>query len=295
MNRLFITLTLLVVGTALTGCGGGGGGGGGAANGNNSNTAKLFQDDLNWLKSSTQTSAKATNNQFNGAVTKAFGGDQPLDVYKFVSARVKHVYSHDEVNNFRITVSFNGQSESALIKDLMGEEDISNGEIFQAGANVGAALAYFQKQTNYDVLVALPTGPLKVNSFRVGLVSLTKYYAFLPDDKGNLIPIPPEGRVSVLVHEGRHSDCPQGIQSDDCAFGHRICPSGPAAGEPACDNSIWGPYALGGVYLTSTLTNYPQSSLEFHIVQFMADDSFSRLSKQQFDALSTTEPLLGSM
>jgi hypothetical protein len=306
MNRFLrakiISTIIILMGLTVVGCGGGGGGG--AASGSNtadSNTGKLFQSDLKWLQSSVQASAKAADSQFNGAVTKAFGGDQPSDVYQFIRERVKHVYSDTEMAEFRVTARWGANSSQQwLIKEMSGE-DISNGTVFQSGANDGASLAMFLKINEknmglpIDLTVALPTGPLRVDSFRVGLVRLTKYYSVLPDDKGNLLPLPPESRISTLVHEGRHSDCPQGIQSDDCAFSHRICPSGPAKGEAACDNSLWGPYALGAIYLMSTLNNYAPNTKEHHLVKFMMEDSLSRLTKEQFEALETTDPLLGSI
>jgi hypothetical protein len=284
----------------FAGCGGGSGGGnnsdgGCTIGGGNSSTARLFENDMNSLKNDGQFSAKATDTQMNGAMTKVFGGTASSDVHRFIRERVKHVYSFNEILGFTIDVFSNNQKVySGSLKSMMGDEEDDSGPLNVAGANIGAGLAMAEHSEDLEIKIRLPTGAKDVGSLRLGLVALTKYYSVIPTQDGKEISVPLEGRVSVLVHEGRHSDCPKGFSSSDCGFMHRTCTSGAAAGYPACDNSYWGPYAIGGLYLKSALSKYRSSSMNYRILQVMMDDSFSRLTNDQMDALYTTKPLLNS-
>jgi hypothetical protein len=302
MNLFFVFFSFIVI--VLTGCGGGGGGSSTPVpNNQNPNSAsasgsmqKRFQEDLAWLRSSQQLSAQSVDSQMSGAFSKAFGSTNSNSVYNFVRERVKYVYTYNEILNFNVTVRNGGQSMTGPLKQFIGEDDNkqTNGSVNMAGANIGAGLAHAEFDSGYEISIDLPVGKKEAGSFRLGLIALTKYYSIIPTSSGEELSVPAESRISVLVHEGRHSDCPEGFESINCGFTHRNCSSGPAAGLPACDNSLWGPYALGALYLKGTLNNYPRNSLNYRIIQSMIDDSFSRLDSQQMDALTNTEPLLNS-
>ncbi|MBY0386072.1 hypothetical protein K2X05_13015 [bacterium] len=290
-QRLFFISLMSVI---YVGCGGSGGGGGNASN-TGTPTTRLFENDMNLLNNDSQFSAKATDTQMNGAITKVFGGTESRNVHRFISERVKYVYSFDEIFGFNIDVFSNNQKVySGTLKSMAGEEENDSGPLNIAGANIGAGLAIAEYSENLEIKIHLPTGAMDIGSLRLGLVALTKYYSVIPTQDGKEISVPLDGRVSVLVHEGRHSDCPSGFSSDNCGFMHRKCTSGPAAGYPACDNSYWGPYALGGLYLKSALAKYRSSSMDYRIIQALMDDSFSRLTENQMDALYTTTPELNS-
>ncbi len=284
-------LSISVLCLLFAACSNGGGGG------SSPSTNSVFDRDMKWLASDSQYSGKATDVQMNGALTKAFGGTEKSDIHQFIKARVKHVYSYNEMLTFNTSVKQDGQVLfNGPLKELIGNEDLqpTEGDIKVQGANIGAGLAMAEAQSGYDLSIRLPTGQQELGSFRVGLVALTRYYSILPTADKKELAIPAEGRISVLIHEGRHSDCPRGLEAEDCGFFHRTCTSGAAEGFAGCDNSIWGPYALGAIYLRGALANYDSNSLEFRILEFMMDDSFSRLTNDQMDALYNTEPLLNS-
>jgi hypothetical protein len=66
------------------------------------------------------------------------------------------------------------------------------------------------------------------------------------------------------------------------------------AGIDACENAFWGPYAMGAIYLKANQRNNPYGSVEYRIIEFMADDSLSRLDSAQKNALYNSEPELNS-
>lgn len=123
-------------------------------------------------------------------------------------------------------------------------------------ANVGSA-AYFDAWSDPSAanLSLSGSSPLHVSSTRTGLIVINsaRYATFTS-----------HARLSILLHEGRHSDCTGGLtqvqinklktgdQSDlsTCAHTHDVCPVGHSlAGEIACDDHLWGPYSVQYVYL----------------------------------------------
>jgi hypothetical protein len=292
-KSLFFFVSTVFAGMTLAGCGSSGGGGGGSAP---SGDAR-FKYDMTALSNSPMISAKSVDSQMNGAITKAFGGTNNSDVRQFINERIKYVFHVAEALNFRVSAynSLGQLEESGTLGEILGDDaKPTSGQVNTAGMNIGAGLAAAEYDSGYEIKIQLPQGVLDAGSYRLGLVVITKYYSVIPDAKGKEYATPLEGRASVLIHEARHSDCPNGNGSSDCGFMHRECASGAAAGIPACDNSTWGPYAMGALYLKSTKNNHPVDSIEYAIIESMADDSFSRLDSQQKNALYHSNPELNS-
>lgn len=285
--KLSVFISIIFVCVLISGCGGSGGGGGTSGN-------ATFKQDMKWLSSSSMVSAKSVDTQMNGALSKAFGGTTKADVSQFISERIKYVYHVSEAANFKVSAYSSGAFlGETTMRELMGG-DMDPSTDFTAAMNIGAGLAMSENENNIDLKVHLPEGIVDAGSYRMGLVFLTKYYWVLPTDTAQTIQQPTEGRISTLVHEARHSDCPNGEGQPDCGFGHRECSSGPAAGLPACDNSFWGPYAMGALYLRGTQDNHAMDSMAYRLIEFMADDSLSRLDAAQKNALLNSDPQLNS-
>jgi hypothetical protein len=292
------TLATISLALSITACGGGGGGGGGASNGSTP-TNQLFIADMGKLSGSEVKGFAKANALIDNSFTKSFGGSSSADVKAFIEARVKHVYSTKEVEAFPVDIIFsNGHKETRVLNELFGgesetEANPSGSQL--AGVNYGA-LAIMQKMNNAKVIVNTPDGAVESTSTRMGLIGLTGAYSTLKDQNDKEIPIPLEGRISVLVHEGRHSDCPDSFDAENCGYQHRICPTGhPLAGERACDNSVWGPYAIQAVYLSSTQDNYKVNSLENRVIEAMTNDNFSRIDPADIALMKTTSPELNSL
>jgi hypothetical protein len=294
------TIATIGLALSLTACGGGGGGGGGAAATGDTATTLLYKEDIAKLANSEVKGFAKANALINNSFTKSFGGSTSADVKAFIDARVKHVYSKSEVEAFSADIIFSGgHKETRILKDLFqggDEPEVNPNSGSQlAGVNYGGGLAIMQSMNRVKIVVNLPSGPVESNTSRIGLIGLTNGYSTLNvNDK--TIPMPLEGRISVLVHEGRHSDCPDSFDADNCGYQHRICPAGhPLAGERACDNSVWGPYAIQGVYLSSTQDNYAANSFENRIIESMVNDNFSRVNPTDLELMKTTSPDLNSL
>lgn len=282
---------LIIIGaisSLLTACGGGGSGS------SSPKGSELFKKDMEWLSTSSMMSAKSVDGQMNGAFTKAFGGTSNYDVSLFIEERVKYVYGLSEAANFSVLFYENGSLLGKMtMSGLFGHENDPSKRTL-LGLNAGAGLARREFETGYEIKVELPEGRVDAGSHRLGLIFLTGNYSTQMGQGGKRYPRPFEGRVSILVHEARHSDCPNGPGEADCGFSHRDCTTGEMAGLPACDNNFWGPYAIGALYLKATLNNHPYGSLEYRIIELMADDSLTRLDSAQKNALYNSEPELSS-
>jgi hypothetical protein len=111
-------------------------------------------------------------------------------------------------------------------------------------------------------------------------------------------------RLSTLIHEARHSDCPGGVNAADlqtirtqpsdelfslgrkimnkrCGFPHTTCSESRGfvlRGLVACEDQPWGPFALESIYaatIAKACTNCDESTLQE--AQLMAIDAASRV------------------
>lgn len=111
---------------------------------------------------------------------------------------------------------------------------------------------------------------VSADSPRVGIVAFTPRFSNLKNF---------ESRISVFVHEARHSDCPDGFDNQDCAYSHVICQSGDFVGEPACDSMAWGAYSVGWIYLREKISQYQEYSGDYRILEAMIFDIQSRIDE----------------
>jgi hypothetical protein len=121
---------------------------------------------------------------------------------------------------------------------------------------------------------------ISVQGTRTGLMRFGEGYADYPD----------VARLGVLVHEARHSDCPEGLpnaffQSGDlsrlrqCGHNHTRCPAGHTfGGLPACDSEPWGAYSVSMVYFSTLARSCANcSEQDRQVAEAQALDSSSRL------------------
>ena len=123
---------------------------------------------------------------------------------------------------------------------------------------------------NQTVILEIQGQTIPVSSSRTGVMMFgSGYEATINDSAGNTYTIPPAYRQAILVHEGRHSDCTDGITSQEvemmresssledfykkfplphCGHLHILCPSGDFEGIPACDAERYGAYTVGEIY-----------------------------------------------
>jgi hypothetical protein len=138
--------------------------------------------------------------------------------------------------------------------------------------------------------------PIHPESTRLGLIVLGPYFVASDSRTVNL---------GILIHEGRHSDCPGGLTATDvsairnasdaefqefdiplenerCGYTHSICDAsvGPELeGLAACDNLKWGAYAIEALHSASLANACANcSAQELEEARIMAIDSGSRVA-----------------
>jgi len=276
----------------LSACGSGSDDVGGSA------TNSIFQRDVGLLADSkVNADAPAALDGFR----KVFGGDTTSHVAQFIGERAKHVYSASEILKFRIDITDStGAQGSFTLFDEVGADPFSdpNSALTVQGVNFGTSLAIGQHDQKLKMIVQMPTGPVEVTSPRVGLIGLTPAYSSTKvqtQSGAKTLIWPLEARVGILVHEGRHSDCPNGFEGQNCGYAHSRCTEGPAAGEIACDGDVWGPYAVEAVYLGAAKENWPADSNERRMIEFFYFDMLSRVSSEDLKKMADSFPELESL
>lgn len=212
-----------------------------------------------------------------GYFQMVFGGSTSIDVLRYLDARVNYfvpasIQLDDRIEAWELSQWFGW---------LPGRKD----KPVTIARNVGIQLWYLQL-ANYPRILTFSIGGsrLLIDSPRIGIVQLDKGYR--SDD-------PRISRISTLVHEARHSDCPQGSSRDDverlmrgdfpldrsCGNLHVICPEGHEyAGYAACDGDPWGAYAVEAIYLETARRHCVSCSREEkEIARIKALDSNSRV------------------
>jgi hypothetical protein len=273
----------------------------------------LYAKDVSTISGMSSSGPREANLLTNNAFTKIFGGPTGKDVDIYVKTRVKHVFNKQDLKTLRLQPEYVG--------DLMGwqEEDAEvpkdDSEIQTVATNDGTALWITSRVIDEKISVVAGSTVIPVDSTRVGIISLGDMYktAIEIEDSGEkqTITFPPEFRISTVVHEARHSDCTNGfsetlaialknsetmdqflqkagVEQLECGHMHVICPANhDYAGEPACDNEIWGAYGVGAVYTLAAEKNYKEDGLEKRILEFAHMDEMSRLIKGKSTASST--------
>ncbi|HVJ66182.1 MAG TPA: hypothetical protein VM901_13070 [Bdellovibrionota bacterium] len=173
-----------------------------------------------------------------------FGGSESSDVVNFVDDRINYLEAPNRNPNERLYL--------ATAKMNTYTPAFNRGtELFFTALGAGESLRY-----------SFAGRFLPLDDSRVGLVSLGKSFFQISH------PLPAVehlARMSLLVHEARHSDCTHGIRRSDlkkmimgieasdktCGQVHVVCPEGhDYAGVHACDASPWGAYAVDSVFVT---------------------------------------------
>jgi hypothetical protein len=234
-----------------------------------------------------------------GVFSKLFGGPTPQNVIDFVRLRAAHTHFAKEAGEFEASFYKAGEYlgddtlKSAL--DIGKEDDDESGAVaVTVGVNYGTMLFNIVSHSDYTMVIHFPEGDVPVTSSRVGFIGLTKHYEVLP---GTNFRMPIEGRVATLVHEGRHSDCPQIDGADGlCGYTHMKCPEDhELAGEYACDQRPFGSYGVEAIYMMSVVHNYPVGSQKNAIMQFLTDDLVGRIDDANWNLMEDGEPDLSSV
>lgn len=281
MNQAFI-LTLFALFLLFTSCGGSSGGGSGQLQednsggppGNSPGANIIYDSELATAERQAleQSTLALANYNINGSsvrqFSQIFGGNDSSAVVNFFENRVKY-----------------GLSENT---DLIARLVLEPGPAFTQtnlaiiANNPSSTLWFVSKLSEPDDLkIRINNQLLDINSSRIGVMRFGSNYTAIETIQQTI----------VLVHEARHSDCTGGVLASDlerlrnqmdmvektCGHAHVTCPSGPYAGQTACDSHSWGAYAVSAIYslaLAETCGNC--SETEKSIATVMHFDSASR-------------------
>jgi hypothetical protein len=210
---------------------------------------------------------------------KVFGGTSNENIIRYLDKRLSHFLPSNTKLVSKKSSSITPFSESVTVASNLGTAQY----ITNALEDRSASSITFPDGTKLDI-----------NSTRVGLIKLGAYENF-----GKI------KRISTLVHEGRHSDCPYGLdvaelkkyekgdeevktEALSCGMVHTPCPDGHEfEGQYACDRVPWGAYAVGGVYLSAVGVGCTScTEAERHEALVSAYDAYNRLLFNSGDLLS---------
>lgn len=192
---------------------------------------------------------------------KVFGGETTDDVLRYLAERTSFV--------FLDSISGNGDAGATTVA-------------------INLTKLWFLSR-----LGAKPVAPvlnvngkkIQIDSPRVGLIAVSQ--GFRANAFGSM------SRITTLIHEARHSDCPTpptatAFQEAErisaltavpsCHNSHATCTSGPFKDLRACDAHPWGAYAIGAVFATRISAGCTNcSEFERQITLADAVDNMSRL------------------
>lgn len=293
-----IPLLMICMFFSVLSCGGGGGGGGGddqpstdipqneTPGGNNgSGGATLVYDseltsaEKAALDNATAAMAQASlNGSSIGGFSQVFGGNRSSSVVGYFERRVNYALSSTTNLNDRVSTMVQSMSDG-----LNASETVA--------VNVGMALWLAPIVEGEEPATVLINGrSVRVTSSRVGIIQFGNIFA-----RTNVLV-----QLNTLLHEARHSDCTGGVSAEEmaalrnneipasmtCGHFHVRCPSGPYAGELACDARPWGAYAVGAIHslaIARTCDNCTETAKT--VAETLAADSFSRLLYSKDDLL----------
>lgn len=213
-------------------------------------------------------SLKIDGSKING-FSEVFKGNRSSNVISYLESRVNYIFSENTFYTDRLVL------ESALVSPK-----------FQTFAfNLSRDIWYTSVINEpQDVRIVINNRRLDITSSRIGVVNLGDIFT-QSDDVTKAI---------TLVHEARHSDCPDGAKASEierwfngqppidrtCGQLHSDC------GGFSCDSFAWGPYAIDFIYSISiaracdscTETQKQQGQVNANMVQSSAFDIIGTLN-----------------
>lgn len=224
---------------------------------------------------------------------KVFGGSDNVSVIDFISERTQLIVSS---SNFNPQNDFSYSASTEV--DPTGSKEASV-LAMNWGADVALiTLLNFPKGGKVSVRGA----QIPVKEGRLGLIYLADGYF---QDRPFL-------QVATLAHEGRHSDCTDGMNKQEaqaiadacktsgnncenafkafkgnhpqCGHAHSKCADGPLKGLDACDGHEWGSYAVGAVFY---------AAMEKYCEKNCSEKVYQQIAQSRLDAYSRLDDLKG--
>jgi hypothetical protein len=193
------------------------------------------------------------------------------------------VYPNQDVIPYAIDYSKPSAKDDSL--EAINAEKINETKTMTVMSNIGAGLYYAGKSEHKLYTMKISRGLLKkaehveVKSPRVGIIQIgeglfSPRLAMNQEDPNAIANS--LFRLAVFFHEARHSDG----NGESISFMHSICPRGHQyEGAPACDESLNGPYTVGGLMALEMAKgcNDKCSESDLEMLKITVIDSASRI------------------
>lgn len=270
---------------------------------------QLVAQDLVALKSVNRYGLESYDRTTNGIFSKVFGGTTPEALERFWSARMKYVFSKDQVKQMKMLpfepqdtdAPFMSESANAPKSNRTDEEQ----EDMTVAQNLSTAI--FVVGLGMGQSFTLDTGreQIPIRSLRPGIMVIGNGYTPSVSVSGRTVVLPAAYRQATLLHEARHSDCTGGYTKEDvqklknakdivetlnvfplrCSHLHDFCPAGHEyAGMMACDRHPWGSYTISYLYGSAMMNSH--YGVDRAILESMAIDKRSRFLFNANDMLA---------
>jgi len=218
-----------------------------------------------------------------------FQGESLDAVISFIDERVHYVLSSTSKVEDRL---YKASLKSSSATAITGAMNVGTAYFFES-------LGLLQSKGYFAVFRAFDGTMVPVLSSRVGIVQLGDLYrseAFLASKELSLM------RMSILVHEARHSDCTGGLTQSDlsqlaagarpesksCGHSHVVCPAGhKLQGLYGCEIQPWGAYFTGAAFsgaLAETCEGCTESEKQIALIDHY--ESLSRIRPSTLKAMT---------
>lgn len=250
----------------------------------------------------------------NNVFSKLFGGDDAASVQTYYNERIQYAFTEDELKQGTTTPDIPDQGWSTPSNNNDNSPSLPSGA--QVGAlNISTALWLQGLIANQSITLEVAGQTIPITSSRTGVMMFGDgYEATINDSSGHTYTIPAAFRQAILVHEGRHSDCTDGITSREvemmreatsledfykkfplphCGHLHILCPSGDFQGIAACDAERYGAYTVGEIY-EAALIDSQTDEISRKILETSVIDYASRYVKTDPSAPDEKSPNMTS-
>lgn len=273
----------------------------------------LYAADIQNISKMTYTKSSSEHSYFSSAFRNVFGGNNTEVVVNYLKERVRVALNESDLEDAKIS-SDRPLTYVEWMSDGQNLHNEDNEKSVTIASNLGAAYAMIGRVNATVPTLITRAGSFPIASTRAGIISLSKHYAPTYKIQGNNLPHPLLARLSIIVHEGRHSDCTGGFPADhvmkaqaaqsiddfiakinvpqaQCSHMHVKCPAGSQLeGIYACDKSVWNAYGVQAIYLFNAAINSNMNPQEMEQIENHIGSALYRIPVNFKMLMQTTSP-----
>ncbi|MBY0314682.1 MAG: hypothetical protein K2Q26_04140 [Bdellovibrionales bacterium] len=273
----------------------------------------LYAADIQSISNVTYYKSIPEHSYFSKAFLSVFDGRNQQVVLNYLKDRVRVALNESDLEDAKIS-SDRPLTFVNWLSDGLNHFNIDEEKGVTMASNIGAAYALLGQVNGTVPTLITRAGDFPLASTRAGVISLSKHYAPTYKIQGKTIPNPLLPRLSIIVHEGRHSDCTGGFSAnhvaqaqvaqsiDDflakinapqaqCSHMHVQCPKGSQLeGVYACDKSVWNAYGVQAIYLINATINSNMNPEEIEQIETHIGSALYRIPENFKMLMQTTSP-----